>query len=275
MVHHVSWIRGWAIWGLCGALALGGVLPSSRAEAPTKATKAVKQQKAAAKPRSAHKVRDKRRKTKRTTQRPSKARAIEAEPLDVATGPDEACHVQLRKASVPFVKIAEERAPGVQLPIRLTGALAGVEIQGTGKNKATHYLDCRLAHALVRWAAQLQAAGVVRIDHYSVYRQDAEVGGTRKLSGHAAALAIDAGRFHLRDGRVLTVLDTWTDKTKGAAPCAARPMQSADERLLRELVCDAARRGLFQTIVTPHHNPEHDNHVHLEVSSSFAPTWIH
>ncbi|HEX6242694.1 MAG TPA: hypothetical protein VFZ61_17395, partial [Polyangiales bacterium] len=73
---------------------------------------------------------------------------------DVAEGPDQACHAQLRKADVSFVKILAERAPDVRLPIRLTGAVAGVEIRGAGKNRATHYLDCRLAQALLRWAPQ-------------------------------------------------------------------------------------------------------------------------
>lgn len=207
--------------------------------------------------------------------KPRAAKAAEAQELDVATSPDQPCHVQLRSAGVSFVKVSAQRAPEVHLPIRLTGSVAGVEIRGTGKNQATHYLDCHLALALVRWAAPLKAVGVVRIDHYSIYRPDAEVAGTRKPSGHALALAIDAGRFHLSDGRVLTVLDTWADKTKGADPCTARAQESADEHLLRELVCNAARSSIFQTIVTPHHNPEHDNHVHLEVSRAFAPTWIH
>jgi hypothetical protein len=203
------------------------------------------------------------------------AEAHDEQALDAAASPDEACHLQLRKAGVSFVKLAIDKVPGVGLPIRLTGSVVGVEIRGTGKNRVTHSLDCRLGLALVRWAPQLSAAGVVRLDHYSIYRPDAEVGTTQKTSGHARALAIDAARFHLRDGRVLTVLETWTDKTKGADPCRPRSQQSEDERLLRELVCDAARRGIFQTIVTPHHNPEHDNHVHLEISASFAPTWIH
>jgi hypothetical protein len=189
--------------------------------------------------------------------------------------PDQACHAQLRKAGVSFAKLDPDKVPGVRLPVRLTGDIAGVEIQGTGKNRATSYLDCRLALALLRWAPRLKDAGVLRLDHYSIYRPDAEVGATGKPSGHAQALAIDAARFHLSDGRVLTVLDTWVDKTKGAEPCTPRPQHSEDERLLRELVCDAARAGIFQTIVTPHHNPEHDNHVHLEISNTFAPSWIH
>jgi hypothetical protein len=207
--------------------------------------------------------------------RKPRAAPIDESTLDAVATPDEGCHVQLRKAGVSFAKLDRDKVPDVRLPIRLTGSVAGIEIRGTGKNRATSYLDCRLALALVRWGPRLSAAGVVRLDHYSMYRPDAEVGTTGKTSGHAQALAIDAARFHLSDGRVLTVLETWTDKTKGADPCTPRPQHSADERLLRELVCDAARAGIFQTIVTPHHNPEHDNHVHLEVSSTFAPTWIH
>jgi hypothetical protein len=297
-VPGVSRKSRWA-WSLCGALIVIGVLPgrNARAEAPADkapvhtrgrgpakskqakssstqakarakdAPKAVKKPNQPARRGTAHKPRV--RKAARASKAP------EEPELDVATGPDQACHVQLRNAGVAFVKISAERAPGVELPIRLTGDLAGIEIRSTGKNKVTSYLDCRLALALVRWVPQLKAAGVTGIDHYSMYRPDAEVSGTRKPSGHALALAIDAGRFHLSDGRVLTVLDSWTDKTQGADPCTPRPLQSADERLLRELVCDASRRGIFQTVVTPHHNLAHSNHVHLEVSGSFAPTWIH
>ncbi|HTU61724.1 MAG TPA: extensin family protein, partial [Polyangiales bacterium] len=111
--------------------------------------------------------------------------------------------------------------------------------------------------------------------HYSIYRSEAQVAATRKPSGHALAMAIDAGRFHMSDGRIVTVLEQWTDKTKGADPCAPRLQRSADERMMRELVCNASRDGIFQTVVTPHHNPDHHNHVHLEVSATFAPTWIH
>lgn len=272
------WKRPWLAWLVCGAFALaaGALLAhDTRAESPAAAKASKKRARPA--PQPSARAASRRHKPPLRAPRPKRRTRSAAEPStsDVAEAPDEACHAQLRKAGVLFVKVLPERAPDVRLPIRLTGALAGVAIQGTGKNRVTHYLDCRLALALLRWAPQLVAAGITRIDHYSIYRREAEVGGTRKLSAHAVAMAIDAGRFHLRDGRVLTILESWRDKTKGADPCAARPLQSEDERLLRELVCDASRRGIFQTVVTPHHNPQHDNHVHLEVSGSFAPTWIH
>jgi hypothetical protein len=34
---------------------------------------------------------------------------------------------------------------------------------------------------------------------------------------------------------------------------------------MRKLVCDAARAGLFQTVITPHYNDAHRDHVHLEI----------
>jgi hypothetical protein len=303
-VRDASRKSRWAAWSLCGALLVVGTLlvPCMRADAPADEPPAPSRAQVGSRPAQARPQRTQREpkaaktpakgvpkaakklpareQNKKAARRPTRAvartpKAAEAQGLDVATGPDDACHVQLRGAGVSFVKLKEERAPNVHLPIRLTGDVSGVEIQGAGKNKATHYLDCRLALALVRWAPQLKAAGVLRVDHYSIYRPDAQVSATRKPSAHALAMAIDAARFHLSDGRVLTVLDNWTDKSRGADPCTARPQQGADEQLLRELVCEASRRGIFQTVVTPHHNPEHNNHVHLEVSSSFAPTWIH
>lgn len=63
--------------------------------------------------------------------------------------------MQLRTAGVSFVKLAKARAPHVLLPIRLTGAVARVEIRAAGK-EAMGYLDCRLALALMRWAPALK-----------------------------------------------------------------------------------------------------------------------
>lgn len=294
-VRVITRKRRWLTWSCCGALVLTAALltPFSRADvpaerAPTKSSaqertqaapvKAKAKASAAAAKKKPTKESVKAKKKEKAPQRKvasERPRAPKQQPaLDVDTGPDQACHAQLRKAGASFLKVLAERAPNVHLPIRLTGPVAGVEIRGSGK-KITHYLDCRLGLALVRWAPQLKAAGVTAIDHYSIYRPEAQVASTRKASGHALAMAIDAGRFHMRDGRIVTVLDQWIDKTKGIDPCQPRPQHGADERMMRDLVCNASRDGIFQTVVTPHHNPDHHNHVHLEVSATFAPTWIH
>jgi hypothetical protein len=145
---------------------------------------------------------------------------------------------------------------------------------GAATRSPTNFIDCRLAEALLEWAPTLRASGIVAIEHYSIYRKAATVAGTPKPSAHAGGLAIDAARFHLADGRVLSVLDDWKDKTLGADPCPRRASEADAGALLRDLVCDAAADGRFQIIVTPNHNAAHYNHVHLELAAHRGATWI-
>ena len=94
-------------------------------------------------------------------------------------------------------------------------------------------LDCRLALALLSWAPALRQAGVVRLEHYSIYRPQARTQREGRVSGHARGLAIDAARFHLDNGEVLDVLTDWEDRERGSAPCPRRPDESWPSRLLR------------------------------------------
>jgi hypothetical protein len=181
------------------------------------------------------------------------------------------CYRALRAADVAFESASNE---GAWL-IKLTGPIAGVRIHGGGHADApTNYLDCRLAQTLLRWAPRLRAQAVVGIGHYSMYRREAVVGSSNKPSGHASGLAIDVGTIELRDGRELSVLKDWANRARGGDPCGTWP-DDADGRLLRQLVCDAVARQLFQTVVTPHYNDAHGNHVHLEIDPQRASLWIH
>jgi hypothetical protein len=104
----------------------------------------------------------------------------------------------------------------------------------------------------------------VAIEHYSMYRALSRVGGSDKPSGHAAGRAIDIGRVELGDGRMLSVLTDWKNRKANGDPCAKYRDDEAGQ-VLRDLACDAAQRGLFQVVVTPHHNAAHANHLHLEI----------
>jgi hypothetical protein len=185
------------------------------------------------------------------------------------------CEATLQRAGVAHRWLSASDSEGIAWPIVLEGAVDGVRIQGGGKPDAdTNYLDCRLATTLLAWAPSLQARGIVAIEHFSIYRRQARVDGTQKASGHAAGRAIDLGVIELRDGRKLSVLEDWRNRTGGADPCGSWNDDEAG-KLLRELVCDAAARGFFQTIVTPHHNAAHANHVHLEIDPEATGLWIH
>jgi hypothetical protein len=184
------------------------------------------------------------------------------------------CEAALQKAGVPHRWLAASDAEGIAWPIVLEGAVAGVRIAGGGKPDAdTNDLDCRLATTLLAWAPALQAHGVVAIDHLSMYRSQARVDSTHKESGHAAGRAIDLGAIELRDGRKLSVLRDWRNRAPNADPCGDYADDGAG-KLLRELVCDAGARGLFQVIVTPHHNAAHADHVHLEIDPQATSLWM-
>ena len=184
-----------------------------------------------------------------------------------------ACYAALDGAGVTYRKLSPTAAAGVAWPIQLSAPLGGVRIHGGEPNAPTNYLDCRLARALLAWAPQLTAAGVSGLAHYSMFRKNAVVAGGQNPSGHAHGFAIDVAFFELRDGRRLSVLDDWKQRTRGAAPCAEYA-DTAETRLMRELVCTAAEQQLFQVVLTPHYNDAHANHVHLEIGTRGGDAYV-
>jgi hypothetical protein len=203
---------------------------------------------------------------------PSMAAVAPQPPRTAST--ESACHAGLSAGGVTFQTVAKSEAPGVAWPIRLTSAVDGVLIHGGKSDAPTNYLDCRLALALLAWAPSLREQGVVGLEHYSVYRRDAVVAGTSSPSGHAIGSAIDVGLFEMRDGRRLSVLEHWTNRDRGKDPCQQWPTDDEAARIMRRLVCDAYQNELFQTVITPHYNDAHKNHVHLEVAPKSEGAWI-
>jgi hypothetical protein len=175
------------------------------------------------------------------------------------------CRRLLERSRVSFEAVPDDAAPHVYEPVYLLSPLSGVSF-GPSQGQSEHgMVDCRLAVALLAWAPILQSAGVVRVEHFSTYRPGARVARSSRASGHARALAIDAARFHLEDGRVLDVDADWDERERGGDPCKGGRREDQAGRLLRGVVCEAVERGLFQVVLTPHHDRAHQNHVHLEL----------
>src|SRR5687768_6466535 len=107
----------------------------------------------------------------------------------------DACRDLLTAHEVPFQPVDPEDAAPIVQPVRITGPIGGIVIGRRHRRADDAVLDCRLAVALLAWAPALRAAGVERIEHYSVFRPGARINGGRSASGHASAMAIDAGRF--------------------------------------------------------------------------------
>lgn len=200
--------------------------------------------------------------------------AAKAEQHRTSDANEDACYAALSAAGVTFQRVAKSGAPGVAWPIKLTSAIGGVVIRGGKKNAPTNYLDCRLAQALLAWAPSLRAQGVIALEHLSAYRRQAVVAGTGKQSGHALGWAIDVARFEMRDGRKLSVLNDWNNRTRGADPCQQQSTDSEAGHIIRTLVCDASEQQLFQMVLTPHYNDAHKNHVHMEIGRKGEDSWI-
>lgn len=185
-----------------------------------------------------------------------------------------ACFDALRRAEVAFQHVPEDQARRVAMPVRLPKGLLGVELSARNGSAKHEIVDCRLAIALLGWARALREAGVVKLEHYSTYRPGARVRRSGKISGHARAMAVDAARFHLEDGRVLDVDEHWTEHERGGPACPRRDHEPEDAQLLRDVVCDAIAGGAFQVVLTPHHDRDHRNHVHLEVVPDVDWTYV-
>jgi hypothetical protein len=194
--------------------------------------------------------------------------------LVLAEHDPEACDRALAAEGIAFERVHADEAPGVRVPVRLLGPLDGVQVTAQGKGHVHAILDCRLALALLTWAPTLRRAGITRIEHYSMYRPGARVGGSGHESGHAHGLAIDAARFYLQNGTALDVLTDWEERDRGGAPCPRRREEGWPSRLLRGVVCDAVDHKLFQIVITPHHDHAHGNHVHLELKPEVSWTYV-
>ncbi len=193
----------------------------------------------------------------------------------IADLPARDCRRVLRDASVRFDPLPRQEAPAIAQPLELRSKLLGVEFEPSNGMAKNGTVDCRLAVALLAWAPILRDAGVVRLEHFSTFRPGAHVRRTGKVSGHAHAMAIDAARFYLRDGRVLQVDEDWDERERGGSPCPVRRSESESGRILRQVVCRAVERDLFQVVITPHHDRDHQNHVHLEVVPAVDWSYVH
>jgi hypothetical protein len=193
----------------------------------------------------------------------------------IAELPLRECRRILRNAGVQFDVLPSTAAPAIASPLAIRSPMLGIEFDPSNGMAKNGVVDCRLAAALLAWAPILRDAGIERVEHYSTYRPGARVRSTGKTSGHAHALAIDAARFFLANGRILEVDVDWDERERGGAPCPVRRSENEDGRILRQVVCRAVERGLFQVVITPHHDRDHQNHVHLELVPDVSWSYVH
>jgi hypothetical protein len=179
------------------------------------------------------------------------------------------CLAELDRLQVPYKRESVES--GIATPIRLTGPVGGVVYRGQGRNPdATPFtlLDCRMALALVELSAILRKHDVVEASHYSIHRprhrgKSVDSGGR---TGHRGGMAIDLAHLKLADGTAISVLKDFKGRRrKPVCGPKAEPGSTPTAKLLREIVCEADERQLFNVLLTPNHDYAHRNHFHMEV----------
>lgn len=191
------------------------------------------------------------------------------------------CHAYLRAREVPFVALERGRAPEVAIPVRLTGAVAGVTFTipwSKDEARDAHAIwDCRLVAAIVPMAEFLHAHGVTEVQYFSALRRG-KIVRDKPRSQHNVGLALDLLGLRGPAFALATVeasfpkgrLRTCPAGSAPGHPGSPVPAGAAVADLYLALVCQAHARGLFHTILTPDHDRAHANHLHLDLKAGQA-----
>lgn len=141
----------------------------------------------------------------------------------------------------------------IDTPVLLNSPIRTVDYRQKGQRHADHLLlACRMALAVSRLSELFRDAGVVEVEHNGTY-VCRSVAGTRSLSGHGHALAIDITAFERAQAAPVSVQFDWS----GPDP---------DRRkFLRDLVERIRRAKIFDVILTPQSGGLHLDHLHLEI----------
>lgn len=178
--------------------------------------------------------------------------------------PDSACLRDLERAHVVFEPAREYSGTGscsVPNPVRVSSA--GMRWSSPG------VVSCQMARVVDRFeeevvqplAVKFFGQKVVQLHHMGTYncrnqrnssRTASAKGGATggRLSEHAKGQAIDVGAFQLADGSVVSVKSHWSG--------AGRKSEFLHE--VARASCDT-----FNVVLTPNHNREHHDHLHLDI----------
>lgn len=161
------------------------------------------------------------------------------------------CYSWLARLGIPHERLPS--TPGMVDPVRVTGPIGGIHFISDGQSGVV--CDCRMVLALDWSARKLAPMGVTAIRHSGAYVYRTTKSGRPSL--HARGLAIDVhgvqfGPYvhwveqHFMRGR--------TGRCDG------------DEPALNQVECRLRSLNLFRELITPDHNSDHHDHLHLGIT---------
>jgi hypothetical protein len=141
----------------------------------------------------------------------------------------------------------------IDTPVLLNSPIHSVDYRQKGRRHADHLLlACRMVLGIERLSALLSEIGVVEVEYNGAYVCRG-VAGTRSLSGHGHALAIDITGFERAREAPVSVQTDWS----GANP--------KRREFLHDLAARIRKAKIFDVILTPQSGGLHLDHLHLEI----------
>jgi hypothetical protein len=140
----------------------------------------------------------------------------------------------------------------MRTPVEITGDIGGVRYTNGGK--ASLVCDCRLGLAL-HWSAPVfERWHISEVMHFGAYSNRTTRSGRASL--HARGLALDIARFKFPDSNLSVAEAYGRGWGAGCWP---------DAPAINQVVCQLRELGLFRELITPDHDADHHDHVHLGI----------
>ena len=183
------------------------------------------------------------------------APAQRTERLPAPSADTRQCLANLDRANVRYRRLPDRTFSN---GCRAIGAVQLTQVGTPTRNLGA--MTCPLADRYARWTREvLQPAAqrhfgqqVTLVETFGTYGCR-NIAGTRRLSEHGKANAIDISAFTLSDGRRITVLEGWNNSDRRARV------------FLRDLHRGACER--FEIVLGPDANADHRNHFHFDMGS--------
>lgn len=146
----------------------------------------------------------------------------------------------------------------VEDPVWLISPVQGVELRYFYDDEPGRALvDCVTAHAVADMHEDVGPLGVYETVHVGTYTCRT-ISGSSSLSQHGLGKALDINGFTFDDGTRVTVLDHWEDGDATPDTWAGAFLHEAVHRWY-----DA---WIWNIILTPEYNADHDNHFHVDMT---------